>query len=195
LLAALTAWSARARARAGGGWLPHVGRQVLEGALAALVLGPLLVLVQREAPAWFPPPPVSDALPAAVPRLALVSGSAGTALWEELVFRLGAFGFLLFAARATALYFGAPQRAAALLGTLAATGISALAFAAFHVSPLVAWLGRAGEPFDAARFAWRLLAGAALALVYRWRGLGVAVWAHALFNALLLLGAGPGAFA
>ena len=71
---------------------------------------------------------------------------------------------------------------------------SAAFFAAFHLAPFVGWLGRGGESFDAAVFSYRFLAGLLLALVFRWRGPGVAAWTHGWFNLALLIGAGPDVF-
>ena len=69
-------------------------------------------------------------------------------------------------------------------------GLTSLAFAAVHLEVLASHLGPGGEPYDPYVFLWRLLAGILLALLFRWRGPGVAAWCHACFNVALLLGAG-----
>ena len=124
-------------------------------------------------------------------RTALVFGGAA---YEELVFRLGLYSAAFLLARRTASFFGLPLRGARLCAEGAAVLVSSLAFAAFHLEGALRWLGQGGEPFDAGLFLWRALAGALLALLFRWRGFGVAGWAHGLFNVSLLLGAGPGVF-
>ena len=72
-------------------------------------------------------------------------------------------------------------------------GSSAL-FACAHLAAFTAWLGPGGESYNGSVFTWRLLAGILLGLVFRWRGPGVAAWAHGLFNLALLVGAGPDVF-
>ena len=85
------------------------------------------------------------------------------------------------------------QREQGLPASLSLLG-SSLAFAAFHLEACVAWLGVGGDPFEPAIFTYRVLAGMLLGLLFRWRGPGVAAWAHGLFNLGLLLGAGPDVF-
>lgn len=95
----------------------------------------------------------------------------GAGIHEELLFRLGAFaglGALLVRA-------GVRPRAA----WLAALVASSLVFAAAHH-----W---AGEPWDERAFAFRVLAGAAFALVFWFRSLAHAVWAHALYDLYVAL--------
>ena len=71
---------------------------------------------------------------------------------------------------------------------------SSLEFAAAHLDGSLSWRGFGGEPWDAALFTWRALAGGVLLVLLKVRGLGVAVWTHALFNAAMLLGGGPAVF-
>lgn len=100
-----------------------------------------------------------------------VVGALGAGLHEELLFRLG-----LFAGGAALLVrAGSPRHAAwfvALVG-------SSLVFAAAHH-----W---AGEPWDDRTFAFRSLAGAAFALIFWYRSLAHAVWAHALYDVYVAL--------
>lgn len=169
-------------------------RVLLEGLLAALCLGPALV----QAHAWIaglPPVEVPSAPPADVPDIAAVGLLAGAGGWEEFAFRFLAYSLFFLLARHIATFFGLPLGAARAVGDVFGVLGSAALFAAFHLAAFTtSWLGHGGEPFDAALFAWRFLAGLLLGLLFRWRGLGVAAWAHALFNAALALGAGPGVF-
>ena len=59
--------------------------------------------------------------------------------------------------------------------------VSSLLFSAAH------HLGPLGEPFDAYVFTYRAVCGLLLGIVYLSRGFGVAVWTHALYNALVIL--------
>ena len=173
---------------------PLLLRTAKEGFLAALVLGPISVLALDA---------LGDVLPP-LPRLAAQSGSSvhlapalllfGGAAYEELLFRLGLYGALYVVLRLllSALSARGPglRWSAEILSLLG----SSLAFAAFHLEACVAWLGVGGDPFEPAIFTYRVLAGMLLGLLFRWRGPGVAAWAHGLFNLGLLLGAGPDVF-
>lgn len=100
-----------------------------------------------------------------------VVGALGAGLHEEMLFRLGLFaGGAALLARA-----GAPRRAAWLVALVA----SSVIFAAAHH-----W---AGEPWDDRVFAFRALAGAAFALIFWFRSLAHAVWAHALYDVYVAL--------
>jgi hypothetical protein len=164
-----------------------------EGLLVSLAFAPVAVGLHRllDAPvpatlesAVAPPPPSLE-------RAALVVGGAG---WEEILFRVVLLALL---ARLAARFFeplagaGRPARALAFLAASIPAGI---VFAAFHLRAVNASLGGGGEPFDPALFAWRTLSGILLALLYAWRGVGVAAWCHAGVNILLLAGATPGVF-
>ncbi len=174
-------------ARPRGGKTPSaLWRSVLEGILAGLVIGPALVL--------FANLQVPDGRPAEPPALASVLRLVGAAGWEELLFRGGVYGILyLLVFRSTA-FLGAARAAAHFAAELAAMLGSALLFAAFHLELVQRELGLAGEAFASEVFLWRVLCGVALAGLFRWRGLGVASWAHGVLNLGLALGAGPGVF-
>lgn len=172
-----------------------LARQLGEGLLAALCLGPLLVgalsVFHVSLAALGTPGP----RPGAPPPLELLARVAGGAAWEELVFRLAAYGIVFLAVVRLAAFFGVAAASAAPAGDLAALLATSVFFAAFHLDLLTRPLGAGGEPFERGVFLWRLLAGLCLAALFRWRGLAVAAWAHGIFNAALLLGAGPGVFA
>ena len=183
--------------RRGIGPARAVARNVGEGFLAALALGPVLIALSLFFDAsliWDLPARPAGPAGAQGPGLDLACRLVGAAVWEELLFRVGLYGlFFLFAARVSG-FFGLSRSIALLVGDLVALLGSSVIFAAFHLATFQRWLGYGGEPFDAAVFLWRLLAGLLLAGLFRWRGLGVSAWAHGLFNLALALGAGPGVF-
>jgi hypothetical protein len=163
LLLALAYVLARRRA-------PTVARArwiLLEALAFALVLGPLVgwmlggfgISMRAEAgggggPAWLP---------------FLLSVGAG--LWEELLFRLALLGGLaLLLVRG----FHLPPPGALAI----AVAVSALAFALYH------HLGAHGEPLEAARFAYRALAGTILGVIFVTRGLAVVVYMHVFYDVL-----------
>ena len=167
--------------------VPLVGRQLLHGALWAMLLGPILVfslhlldfkLAVRS----------SGASPDGLEVLGAVSGAA----WEELVFRVFAYGVLFLAARRLALFAGQGERGARW--TAEAVGLigSSALFAGFHLELFSGWLGKGGEEFRAAAFTFRFLAGILLGVLFRWRGPAVSSWSHGLFNLSLAVGVAPG---
>lgn len=171
--------------------LPGVFRVFLEGLAAAVLLGPALALATRlvDVPLGdLVAGPVPGVAPPAVARAAQLLGGAA---YEELVFRVGAYSLLFLATGRIAGFLGAGATSRRWLGEVAGVVGSAVLFAGFHLARWTAWLGPGGEPFSAPIFAWRFLAGVLLALLFRWRGPGVAAWSHGLFNLALFLGAGP----
>lgn len=186
--AAALAWlvlrAARVRVRAA------LARIVLEGLVAAIVLGPLLVLGMSLLDAWVARP--AGAPPAgAPPPLESAALIAGGAAWEELCFRVGGWGlcFVLAATLARALGAGeaGARHAAEAVGWVGSSALFALA----HLERFNAPLGAGGAPFEPGHFTWLCLAGMLLGLVFRLRGPGVAAWCHGLFNLGLYLGVDP----
>jgi membrane protease YdiL (CAAX protease family) len=95
----------------------------------------------------------------------------GAGIYEEALFRLvilGGVGCLLR-------YIGVPPPTAATIAVL----VSAILFSAAH------HIGPYGEPFHAGRFAFRFLAGLYFALLYQFRGFGVAAGAHACYDVMV----------
>ena len=167
--------------------LPSLMRIAIEGFFGALAMGPALAYGMRLFGGFdneVAPLTADTSLPVA----ARVFGAAA---FEELLFRVAIYGVLFVLARRVALFFGVAERASAWAAEVVAVLGSSLGFAAIHLSVCTTWLGSSGESFDAAIFTWRFLAGVLLALLFRWRGPGVAAWSHALFNLALLIGAGP----
>jgi membrane protease YdiL (CAAX protease family) len=95
----------------------------------------------------------------------------GAGLYEETLFRL-----LLFSGLAALL-----RRAGAAAGpgvALAALASAMLFSAAHHAGPY-------GEPFEGYNFLFRTIAGLYFALLYQWRGFGIAVGAHACYDVVV----------
>jgi len=174
---------------------PRLLRVFGEGALGAVVLGPLLVFLCWLLDLTGEGSPLRASAPAHMPPLAWAGVVCGGAAFEEIAYRLGVLSLAYLAVRRGLSALGAPERASGLAAEVLALAISAVVFALSHLECVVARLaGAGGEPFDAAIFTWRVLAGILLGILFRWRGMGVAAWAHALFNLALTLGAGPDVF-
>lgn len=149
---------------------------------------PLLVLWQIVATAA--PSSVADA-----PAAALAAGepnaltamsmparltiSIGAGLYEELLFRLAGIAIVHAIAADIAKLKPSTSAVAAVAGT-------ALAFALYHVNP--------GAGVDWVVFVFHFLAGLYLGWMYVWRGFGIVVATHALYDVvvLVLLPAGTG---
>jgi hypothetical protein len=128
---------------------------ILEAAVYALTLGAVgAVIVER-------------LLGLGISGSEIVS-ALGAGVHEELVFRLGAMaGLVALLTRSTL------DRRIAI--ALALAGSAVLFAAAHHV-------GSHGEPFTAHAFAFRCVAGVAFGLVFWFRSLAHAVYAHALYD-------------
>lgn len=101
------------------------------------------------------------------------ASALGAGVYEELMFRLLVTG----AALQLALALGLQRREAAVLAVV----LGALGFAAAH------HLGAAGEPFGAAAFCFRALAGLALGATCWFRSFGHAVYAHVAYDLIVLV--------
>jgi hypothetical protein len=176
------------------GLLPRLWRILLEGGIAALLLGPALlvlmsVLGANSGAEHFGHGRAGPGLP-----LELAAFLAGGAAWEEMLFRIGVqSAVFLLASHLLAFLTGSLPLARAGAEILS-IGAAGLVFAASHLAVFTQVLGPGGEVFDAAVFTWRLLAGILLGALFRWRGPGVAAWAHALFDLFLAIGARPEVF-
>jgi hypothetical protein len=171
--------------------LPRLLRTGVEGGVAALAMGPMLVALGRLFGDAAPRLPLAEWYPSQSPSLSYVSFVAGGAAYEEVCFRLLLFCALFVLSRHLLSFFGTALPIARFVAEVLAMLGSALAFSASHLERFTSLVGWRGEPFDGPLFFWRMLAGILLFAVMRWRGLGVAVWAHALFNLGLVLGVGP----
>ena len=154
-------------------------RVAVEGALAALLLIPLLDLVARRVPVSAPHGSelgVADA-----------AAAMGGAAYDELLFRILLLSAAFVGLRALLGVAGVRGRLASVLGAAGAAVVAAAAQAATPLEPVAAFVGAAGESFDASVFAWRVVAGVYLAALLLMRGVGVAAWAHALHHLVTLL--------
>lgn len=133
---------------------------ILEAAIYALTLGAVGALI------------VERLLGLGLTGGGLVS-ALGAGVHEELVFRLGAMaGLVALLARTTL-----DRRVAVAFALLA----SAVVFAAAHHA------GAHGEPFTTHAFAYRCVAGVAFGLIFWFRSLAHAVYAHVLYDIVVAL--------
>ena len=150
--------------RRGGRWatltLEIAAPVVLEAAVYALTLGAVGTLI------------VERLLGLGLTGSSLVS-ALGAGVHEELVFRLGVMAGLVALLARTAL-----DRRIAIAFALVT---SAVLFAAAH------HVGSYGEPFTAHAFAFRCVAGLVFGLVFWFRSLAHAVYAHMLYDVLVAL--------
>ncbi len=102
-------------------------------------------------------------------RMALALGAG---IYEELLFRFGLMGALLF-------FFKKTMPARPVVHQVLAIVISAALFSSFHY-----WGGREPATYDS--FFFRFYAGMLLGLLYLWRGLGVTAYTHAFYDLLLV---------
>lgn len=173
---------------------PRLLRIVLEGLGAACLLGPALLVGLHFLGGFDALREVHLPRAGEAPGLGRVALLAGGAAYEELVFRMGVQGLAFLALRAIARTWLPHEASARIAADLGAILVGALVFSAAHLAVFTQLLGPGGEPYHSGIFPWRVLAGILLSALFRWRGPGVAAWTHALFNAALAIGAGPGVF-
>ena len=154
--------------RSGAVWFSYTGIMLLESLLYALFIYKFLAIaaeiVHRKIETFL--------IAGGVPWNTLLL-SIGAGVYEELFFRLLLVGGGIVALQR--LFRWTPLWSAVL--TLA---VSSLFFAAAH------HLGSLGEPFDGFAFTFRTLCGLFLGVLFITRGPGIAVWAHATYNVLVL---------
>ena len=134
---------------------------ILEAALYALTLGAVIGVV------------LGRVLGLGISSASVVN-ALGAGVHEELVFRLAVFGGLVAFAEGSPTLSERPR-----LVVAAALVISAIAFAAAH------HLGTYGEPWTLHTFAFRSLAGVAFGLIFWFRSLSHAVYAHVIYDLLV----------
>jgi len=98
-------------------------------------------------------------------------GYLGAGIYEELLFRLILLGLLAWTLRKA----GAGPRWSMIVAVL----LSSLLFAAAH------YVGPYGEPLQWPSFLFRTLAGLLFAVVFLYRGFGIAAGSHAAYDILL----------
>ena len=160
-------------------WAGGASLTLVEGAVWGMLMGPLLAwLTDLVAPGTEPPLAVG-----AASEFARVHGSlalaAGAGLYEELVFRAILLTGLTVLFRNLLSGLGW-KKSAPLIGFVLGLLISSAAFALAH---------KLGDPsaLDSRILAFRFLAGLLLGGLYAWRGLAVVAYAHAAYDAYLLL--------
>ena len=99
--------------------------------------------------------------------------SIGAGVYEELLFRLLLIGGGVFVFRKVFLW-------GTFWSSMLALVVSSLLFSAAH------HVGTVGEEFDSFVFIFRMLCGMGLGMIFIARGLGIAVWTHAVYNVLVL---------
>jgi len=137
-----------------------------ESAVYAVALLFVALLVQG--------PGLSVASPVAISPVAAVLLSIGAGVYEEFLFRFVLMMLLFY------LLKGISPRSTfwpAVLSVL----VSALVFSAAH------YIGSVSGSFTSFGFAFRFLAGVYLAAVYASRGLGAAVYTHAIYDVMVFL--------
>ena len=168
LLAAAMLLAARSLVKRQVPWLRVAAVLALEGTVYGLLLGPIASNVAASAARVLVSGPSEGSM------IANLVGSLGAGIFEELVFRLGLMSALVWiglrAVRAWAL---PPALATGIVGGFAVV-VSAIVFSWFHHF--------CGEPYDAARFLYRVVAGVLLGLLMWARGFGVCVYTHAFYD-------------
>ena len=99
-----------------------------------------------------------------------IISALGAGIHEELVFRLGLLSLVAYALRGIG-----------KLRVVVALTVSAVVFALAHHA------GAHGEPWSVHAFAFRCVAGAAFGLIFWYRSLAHAVYAHVLYDVLVAL--------
>jgi len=98
--------------------------------------------------------------------------SLGAGVYEEIFFRL----FLLSGLAAILERLRMNAGMARWIGLL----LSSLLFSLFH------HVGSLGDPWDLGVVILRTSGGVFLGLLYLWRGIGIAIWAHALYDVIMV---------
>ncbi|MGD9720613.1 MAG: CPBP family intramembrane glutamic endopeptidase [Pirellulales bacterium] len=110
----------------------------------------------------------------AAPAIGRIVGYMGAGVYEEMLFRL----MLLPPVAACAWRIGAQRGLRIVMAVL----LTSLLFSAAH------YLGRYGEEFNTFSFAFRFLAGVFFAVLFVYRGFGIAAGTHALYDVFVSVG-------
>lgn len=165
LIAAAARWLLRNKIP----WTRVVAVIALEGLVYGLMLGPIASAMTSSADRLLSLGAAPAGAEAAI-LVANVVGSIGAGIFEELVFRLGLMSALAWLGMRAVREWGLPRVTAGLFAVL----LSALAFSWFH--------HLCGEPFERGRFLFRAMAGVLLGLLMWWRGYGVCVYTHTVYD-------------
>lgn len=161
--AVLVVFAARSLLRRQVPWLRVAAVVALEGTVYGLLLGPAAAALTSSAARLLDAGAGGD-------LAADLVGSLGAGIFEELVFRLGLMSALVWVGLRAVAAWSLPRQVA---GWLAVIG-SALVFAWFHHA--------CGEAFELRRFLFRTMAGVLLGLLMWFRGYGVCVYTHTLYD-------------
>jgi len=152
--------------------------------LESLVFGFLLVLIARWRLFSASITPCASDAGGAGDVLGLAVGYVGAGIYEELLFRL----MLLSAALGLLRLCGFPRRYAVVTGVIATSLLFSaahyqfdLTFAGYHFATAY------GDAFRWPSFFFRFLAGVFFSLLFLFRGFGVAVGSHAMYDLFTLL--------
>ena len=162
--AATVLFAARSLLKRSVPWSRVVAVIALEGFVYGVMLGPISTLLSSSTSWMLSTSLASDEI------LVNVVGSIGAGIFEELVFRFGLMSLLVWLGMRAVREWGLPP----VLAYLSAVVISALIFSWFH--------HLCGEAYDADRFLFRTMAGCVLGLLMWWRGYGVCVYTHTVYN-------------
>ena len=146
----------------------HIWRPMAEAAVYAMSMGAVVVLILTRL--FGLEPRVAGGHAHGV--LGALQVAAGAGFYEELFFRLGLYGGMVW---------GLSRRWSPWLSRTTALVVSSLLFALAHHLP-------GGEPIALWPVAYRTVSGMFLAVLYEWRGLAVAAYAHAFYDVLVLAG-------
>lgn len=141
---------------------------VLEGTVYGLMLGPLAGALADPATRLLGTFSIHPRL------LQDLVGSLGAGIFEELVFRLGLMSLLVWLWLRAANVFRMPRA----VGGVAAVVISAVLFSLHH---------HLREPWDQGVFMFRAMAGVLLGFLFWFRGFGVCVYTHAMYDVYYFL--------
>jgi membrane protease YdiL (CAAX protease family) len=144
--------------------MQYMGPLVLEAAIYALTLGTIAYLLDDIAPALLGGP--------AKRAIGSITIAAGAGLFEELAFRLAVMGSAIVVCR----QLGVSRLLALVFALLA----SAMVFSIAH------HFGPGAEIYEHKVFAYRVIAGAMFGLVYYFRSLAHAVYAHFAYDVYVL---------
>ena len=144
-----------------------LGLMLVESIVYASVLGLLCSFVTRRVL-------LMSASAAGGPLLREIVLSIGAGVYEELLFRVALFGGLWWALKR---WTGMKSSAAAVMSAV----VSSLVFSLCH------HFGPYGDPWRVDLLVYRFWMGVAFAAIYACRGLGIAVYTHAIYDIIVTL--------
>ena len=100
--------------------------------------------------------------------------SIGAGVYEEILFRVALFGGMCYALKR---WTGLKPH----LATVVSVVVSSAVFSACH------HLGPYGDPLELRRLVYRFWMGAAFAVIYSYRGLGIVVYTHAIYDVIVAM--------